>query len=504
MRRLLKPARRWLILGHRWLGIGTGLFFVAWLLFGLVMMYVPFPGLTEAERLARLAPIAFEGVAVAPDAALARGGLGTPRALALEMRGDEPVYRVVAADGTPRTLSARTGAAMPPLTEAGALALARRLGAGPEASVSTLGRDQWTVHGRYDPHRPLRRVALADPAGTELYLSSVTGALVLETTRRERAWNWLGAVPHWLYPTPLRARGDLWRETVLWVSGLGMAGAASGLVLGIWRLRARWRYPSGAVTPYRGPARWHHLFGLVGGLGLLTFVASGWLSMNPNRWFSGSAPPESLRAGLAGAADRPLPDRAALLAASPPGTVALRLVRLGGRAHLVASDALGRRSVTPPLAEGEIPAAAPGLLAGAALVRAERLTEYDAYWYAHHEARALPVLRLVLDDPAATWVHVDAVTGDVLERLDRSGRINRWLFAALHRLDLPLLIGHRPAWDLALGSLTALALVVALTGTVLGWRRLRRRPPGSSLPHRRGRAPRLRLRPAARSSRGPR
>ncbi|WP_335645490.1 hypothetical protein [Methylobacterium durans] len=113
------------------------------------------------------------------------------------------------------------------------------------------------------------------------------------------------------------------------------------------------------------------------------------------------------------------------------------------------------------------------------LARAERLAAYDAYWYAHHDTKPLPVLRLVFDDPAATWFHVDAATGELLDRLDRSGRIHRWLFAGLHRLDFPVLIGHRPTWDLAQWLLDGLGLVVALTGVVMGWRRLRRLRPAA-------------------------
>ncbi|MFD0937408.1 PepSY domain-containing protein, partial [Methylobacterium trifolii] len=70
-RALLKAGKRWLILGHRWLGIATGLLFALWIGSGLVMLSVPFPALTEAERLARLPPMAWEHVAVPPDAALA-------------------------------------------------------------------------------------------------------------------------------------------------------------------------------------------------------------------------------------------------------------------------------------------------------------------------------------------------------------------------------------------------------------------------------------------------
>ncbi|MDR7037324.1 hypothetical protein J2X36_002071 [Methylobacterium sp. BE186] len=473
----LKRVKRWLVLGHRWLGIGTGLFFAVWLLSGLVLLYVPFPSLTEAERLAGLRPLALDRLGVEPARALAAAGLSArPRSLDLEMRGDEPVYRIVTAEGRPLAVSAVSGEVLPPVAAGAALALVR---AGPEARLRSLARDQWTVAGRYDALRPFHVVELGDAAGTELYVSSVTGAVVLDTRARERFWNWLGAVPHWLYPTPLRARPDLWRDVVLWVSGIGIAGAASGLVLGIWRLRPRRRYPSGAATPYQGIGRLHHLFGIVGGLGILTFVVSGWLSMNPNRWFSGPAPDPQMRAAYAGAA--PLPGLAGIREADRPDTVALRFLGLGGGSHLLALDASGGSRVSPPVEEAAIRAAAPGLMQGASLARVERLAAYDAYWYAHHDTKPLPVLRLVFDDAAATWFHVDAGTGELLDRLDRSGRVHRWLFAGLHRLDFPLLIGHRPAWDLAQGLLNGLGLVVALTGVVLGWRRLRR-PRGGSRP----------------------
>ncbi|MER2268368.1 PepSY domain-containing protein [Methylobacterium oxalidis] len=472
--RSLKRAKRWLVLGHRWLGIVTGLFFAVWLLSGLVMLYVPFPSLTEAERLARLPPLALDQVGVGPAEALRAAALSAPpRSFGLEMRGDAPVYRIVSTAGVPATVSAVTGAGLPPVAPDAALAWVRGQ-TGRAAGVRTLERDQWTVAGRYDPLRPFHVVALGDGAGTELYVSGVTGAVVLDTTARERFWNWLGAVPHWLYPTPLRARPDLWRDVVLWVSGIGVAGALSGLALGIWRLRPRRRYPSGGATPYRGIARLHHLFGVVGGLGLLTFVASGWLSMNPNRWFSGPSPDAAMQQGYAGGA--PLPGLGEIRAAAA-GTVALRFVAAGGTARLVALDAAGGRRVTPGVDEAAIRAAAPGLMPGAQLARFERLAAYDAYWYAHHDAKPLPVFRLAFDDSAATWFHVDATTGELLDRLDRSGRVHRWLFAALHRLDLPVLIGNRPAWDVAQWLLNGLGLVVALTGVVMGWRRLRRPRP---------------------------
>src|SRR5690606_28504616 len=100
------------------------------------------------------------------------------------------------------------------------------------ARLDLIDNDQWTVAGRYDSHRPLWKATLADQAGRNLYLSSRTGAVLLETTARERFWNWLGAVPHWIYPTVLRQDAEAWRQVVLWLSGPCIVAGLTGIWIG--------------------------------------------------------------------------------------------------------------------------------------------------------------------------------------------------------------------------------------------------------------------------------
>jgi hypothetical protein len=451
----------------------TGLFFALWIGSGLVMLSVPFPNLTRSERLAHLAPLAWDRVLIGPDAGFAGlDGPSVPAAFTLTMRGGDPVYTIAAGEHR-SVVSATTGARLGPFGEDEA----RRIAGGPRSE--RVWRDQWTVTARYDPLRPFFKVARDDPAGTELYVSAVTGEIALDTTRWERGWNWVGAVTHWVYLTPLRARAETWRQVVLWLAGIASATALTGLCIGVWRLRVRRRYRGGAVSPYRGLALWHHAGGLLGGVGLASFIVSGWLSMNPNRWFSSLSPPETVRTAYAGTPGRPGWKARDLAALGGGGLRAMRFTAIGGRWWLVREEEGGPEAIAAPgtgaggLDDGAIAAAAASAVPGGRLVEIARIGAYDAYWYPNAEEKPLPVLRLIFDDPAATWLHIDPRDGTILARLDRSGRINRWLFDAAHRLDLPGLTLRPDARNAAQWILNLLAAGVALTGLVVGWRRLR-------------------------------
>ena len=69
-------AKRWLYLVHRWLGVLLCAFFAMWFVSGVVMMYVGYPKLTVAERLASLPPLPAQGCCVA--LAVARAAVPAP------------------------------------------------------------------------------------------------------------------------------------------------------------------------------------------------------------------------------------------------------------------------------------------------------------------------------------------------------------------------------------------------------------------------------------------
>ncbi|WP_175239698.1 PepSY domain-containing protein, partial [Achromobacter deleyi] len=157
--------------------------------------------------------------------------------------------------------------------------------------------DVYTHSGALDSHRPLHRIDLDDPDHTRLYVSSATGEVVLDATRSERLWNYVGAWIHWLYPF----RGNLfdpwWHDIVVWLSVIGVAVAVTGTVVGILRWRFSRPYASGSRSPYRdNMMRWHHLSGLLFAVITITWIFSGLMSMNPWKVFTSDAAPLAMNA----------------------------------------------------------------------------------------------------------------------------------------------------------------------------------------------------------------
>lgn len=516
--------KRWLFLVHRWLGVGLCAFFAMWFVSGVVMMYVGYPRLTSAERLAHLPPLGDGAGLLGPREALERAGVAGPlRALRLAAaRAGQPVYLAVpeapaaAAPGGRRrpspgagtvVIDARSGQRLAEADAASAVASAAAFGGAFLADtpkprhVGLVQEDAFTHSRALDAHRPLHVLQLGDGEDTRLYVSSLTGEVVRDATRTERVWNYVGAWIHWLYPFRGGVLDGWWTDIVNWLSIAGIVLVLAGMTVGLMRWRFGRPYKSGARSPYGSRAmRWHHIGGLLFGAVTLTWIFSGLMSMNPWRIFDTGAAPLRTQA-LGGVPLQPMAGDAtpaALLAVAGAGTRELRWTPVLGTLVVQANGAAGRPTLLKAadasaytVEEGELQAAIAGLLS-APLLRIERLQAYDFHYYdraAHTMTggaeRPLPVLRAVFGDAQHSWVHIDPATGTVLGRSDSGRRTSRWLFALLHSWDWLPLLDRRPLWDVLLVALSLGGALVSLTGVVIGWRRLglkvrarRRRRPG--------------------------
>lgn len=514
---------RRLHLFHRWAGIGLCVFFAAWFFSGLFMMYVEYPSLTRPERLAATPELTFSRARLSPYRAaspLTAGDFstqGTPtRNLTLEIPNPaakidsftgvrvaqilgRPAYVVTSGIAQPAVVFADTGEKLSRVTAPQATQSASAFLRSPDSQVSTLGAqpppprylgliqsDQWSVSSAMNPHRPLHHFALGDAAGTEVYVSSTTGEVVRDSTRRERVLNYFGAITHWLYPHVLRQFPDAWSWLVNVVAAAGCAFAVSGLWIGI--LRARRRVPTPRSTQQR-LIKWHSITGGAFGVVTLTWVFSGWMSMNPAKLNPSRSPSAAEAAVVAGSA-LTLPEFNAL-PVLPPGTVEAELLHYDGQPLFLATARDGSTSLVPARADttlraptaASLIARAPALMPSEPLLSATVVTTYDNHYYSRHPENAtapLPVVRVRFGDAAATWFHLDPASGRIINRSTSTNRLFRHIYNGLHSFDWWWLWSRRPLWDITVITFSLGGLSLSLLGVILGVRLLRAKLPSTT------------------------
>lgn len=468
---------RTLVFTHRYVGIAVGWLMLLWCLSGLVMVYVSYPELREAERQAALNTLNLTQCCRVPQALFAPEQRIS--AVTVEMLVDRPVLRVQPEFGPAAFIDLRTGNAIEAIAPDIASAAARQyLPVGSTSTpqvLSVIERDQWTVYPRYDNARPLYHLALHDAGDTQVYVSSMDGKVVQKTTRMQRFWNWLGAVPHWLYFTALRQHAELWSQTVIWSSTVGCFLAVFGMYLGIWQLR---RKSDGHLhSPYRGWKYWHHVPGLLFGVLVMTWVFSGLLSMTPWGWLeSGDSGQEVQRIQGELPAWQNVHESLRQLSTTtlPVNTVHIASSIVQGKLHYLISTRDGARmrhdadwQIAPLSTIVQQQLAQQLVSAG----QAELLTAEDDYWYSvGRDQVVLPVIRVRSGE--GTRYYLDAISGELLHKMDEGARWYRWLHSGLHRMDFSPVMRGRPVRDLLMWLLLAGATVICATGAWLGMRRL--------------------------------
>lgn len=471
---------RLVLLVHRYAGIVLCLLVASWCLSGIGMMYVRYPSLDETGRLRGQRPLDFTGCCQTPAAADGEVPLS---GFTVEMLADRPVLRLRTLLGADSTVDLRTGALLGPVSAslAGAVAATHAAALGsarPPRLLGAIDFDQWTVSG-FRRHRPLYHFALDDRAGTELYVSGVTGEVVQRTAARQRFWNYFAAIPHWIYFTTLRERPAVWTQVVIWTSTVGVLLILTGLYVGWVRWLAR---PPGTASPYRGVALWHHLGGLLFGVITLGWMASGLLSMNPWGLLEGSGDggERERLAALTPTTAQALAVVEALRVRGGAADRAIESAPFGGQLFLTSVGDMGDRrrldlALQPrPLTMTELTQAAARLQPDVPIRSAGRLDAEDRYYYSHHDDAPLPVFRVIAGDAEGTRYYLDARDGALLRKVDHDARWWRWLFSAPHQWDFAAILRQRPVWDAVVVALLGGLAVLSVSGVWMAVRYVRR------------------------------
>jgi len=504
--------KAYLYLTHRWFGVFMCLLFAMWFCSGIVMMYVGFPQLNQAEKFSSLPALKVEEIKYSLKPMIAKLPEGSEiEELKLTTVGGRPLY-LLKARAPARALArvpeeasiwygryADSGEPLQGISRAGAVLSAKQFvlesaentSSEPISYEALVDMDQWSVSSRLNGHRPLHLVNLNDVAGTRLYISSLTGEVVRDTSASERAWNWLGANLHWIYPLQLRRHTSLWANVVIAISLLGLVTVMSGAATGLIRLRLRKPYGGKRYTPYRGVMKFHHVLGLCMLVFLSTYIFSGLMSMNPWGLFSDEGDSaikvqayklngRSQTSGLA------LEDNSELmLVLNRYGGSTIKEISwhwLGGQSYVLLHASDNKREVFMPREardknsmEEKIRTAIPLLLSERKIDSIDLLKDYDVYYYSHHgKSLSLPALRVKFLDEASTWLHIDLATGRVINELSAKARLQRWLFNGLHSLDFNILIQNRPLWDVLVIFLCLSGALFSLSAVVIACRRTKR------------------------------
>ena len=487
---------------HRYIGLVFCVIFVIWFASGLVMIYARMPQYDPAERVARLSALDSTSIHLTPAEALEHAQLGeAPARMRLSTYRGRPVYRFLV-QGEWVTVFGDDGSVLEALDTDAALDVVRDAFPEQRATahvVHTLREpDQWTIETAVRTTGPLHVISLGDSGSTDVYVAANTGEIAMKTDRTSRFWGYAGPVMHWFYFRPLRVRGPLWANLIVYGSLLGCVLCVLGLVIGLYRYSVSRRLRHGlSSTPYVGWLRWHHYAGLTFGLITLTWVFSGMLSMEPWGVTEDTAPERDQLIAVRGAsidASRftVTPEQALdALGRGPDDAQSgpfgpakeLDLIQFMGSPFYRAQDPAGRTLLvtadrSPILksgfSEAELLVAAGAAMPNTRTREIEWLTAYDSYYYDRAAERPLPVLRVKYADAAGSWLYLAARDGGLIQRETARGRRVRWLYHGLHSLDFPGLYQAGWVWNIIIVGLCTGGLLLSMTSVIVGFRFLRK------------------------------
>ena len=483
--------KRALIFVHRWMGVFFCLLFLTWFASGIVMMYWQYPEVTAADRLKNAPALDASQIHLLPAQAYARLQLDSPPIGAQLVTYDgRPAYRFRFGLDDLSIVYADNGQVQnefpPDLTLRIASGWTKQPASAAKEEDNTEA-DQWTVSEEFAELRPLRKYSWPD--GQQVYISTVTGDVVQSTTRGSRVAAYFGAIPHWLYFTPLRKRGEQWSRVVIWTSGLGTVAAILGITIGLWMYSPSRTYRSEgapASFPYHGEKRWHAILGLFFGLFACTWAFSGMLSMDPFPILQEGVS-DRLGARLAAAlrAEPPLE----VFSAKPPQSIVaealadfgsavkqLDLTSCAGQPAYLAVLQTNETRVIPLLGHpaeefdhDRIIGALDRAARPFAFTEVRRVTQYESYYLDRDNKLPLPAIFVSFNDPARSMYYIDPKTARIVQSYNAHSRWNRWFYHGLHSLNFSWLYKHRPAWDIAVIALLLGGASLAFTALLLAW-----------------------------------
>ncbi len=472
---------------HRVTGTVIGFLFFMWFVSGLVLIYHPYPRLSDEQINEKKETLPTPLPDIAPFRQRVSGGIKNVRVY--RMQGETRIS--LAAGDTTYLFHADTTRRPRPVTFDDVEQIACRWIQAPVKQVDTLHRrEQWVLYSRYEKALPIYKFYFDDAEKHELFVSGRTGEVLQLTDASSRFWAWIGAIPHKFYLPFIRRNLDLWEGSIT-VGGLfALLAALSGMVVGIYLLLLRYRQRKRWEIPYR--RRWYRLHfvgGLIFGIFMVAWGLSGMMSMqripqwmirtdgnyifNASRmWGKRPLPPETYRLDYRRLKET-YPDLKEVSWTHFRDIPAYEIIA-GKRALTIDASSEEVKELFIPektLAEGIRAVHGEDVAYTATLI-----DRYDNYYLARKGMNALPlpVYRVVVDDAIGSRYYIDPSTG-YIRYFNTNKMVKKWVFSGIHYLNIRWLVERPLLWTVCIWFLCLGGAFVSLTGCWLGVRYLRRK-----------------------------
>ena len=316
-------------------------------------------------------------------------------------------------------------------------------------------------------------------------ISSTTGEVLQLTHRKSRFRAWIGAIPHWVYFTRLRQDAALWKDTVIWLSGICAIMCIAGIIQGIrswWLARRRNRF-----SPYKKSLyRWHHITGFIFGLFAFTFAFSGMMSLAAvPQWLS--KPEIEVNAQRVWQNNAPQPDSFKLdyrtvLAAYPGEIKQLRWTNFDTKpCYAVVTDrrtfyldATSGQPLPLHLTEAEIVDAIRKVHGDDALITSTWQTGFDTYYVSRKNRLDLPVWKITLENADNSCYYINPESGQS-RYVNNTARWRHWMYPALHSFSIHGIAQHKLVWNLLMWTTLAGGVILSVTGLISGLNYMRQK-----------------------------
>lgn len=470
---------------HKYIGGFIAIFFLIWFITGVILVYHPYPRISEKMMNDRMETI--DCASLPEQSSITNRVAGRVEALSLRQFQGQTLFEVKT-DKEKLVLVADTlqDQQLKPITFATIEAEALKWCDAPVLRVDTLHeREQWVLYSRYNRAMPLYKFCFNDEQKTELFISGKDGSPQQVTSKNERFWAWVGAIPHKLYFPYIRKDVGRWKAWIVASGSFCLIAALSGFLLGMCLLVNRYRKKNRWEIPYkRGWKRWHYTTGMVFGIFLVWWSISGifsmsrvpqWLvptqaefSFNPSRlWGKGMLPLDEYKLDYR-QLQEVYPDLKKVEWTRFADIPAYRIIEGENERYIAAS---GEKVLLLNVPQETIEEGFRKVHGEHAKMKITLLERYDNYYLNFRRTLELPVYKVELNDNDHNLYYVNPRDG-YIRHLNKNKMVDKWLFSAIHYLNIGWLVNRPALWTVCLWILCIGCGFVCLSSVVLGCKSL--------------------------------